>query len=112
MTTYRIITASEDRDRVHNFDRATTNVWPEFMLHDALSNRLWGRLDADFPEYQFIVVDADDQPIAHGNSAPLRYTGEGALTPVEIDCERGEGVYVEPNVWMVHQTLVRPTQEG
>jgi GNAT superfamily N-acetyltransferase len=30
------------------------------------------------------------------------YVVPGALTPVEIDCERDEGVYVEPNVWMVH----------
>jgi len=27
----------------------------------------------------------------------------GALVPVEIDRERDEGVYVEPNVWMVHR---------
>jgi GNAT superfamily N-acetyltransferase len=30
------------------------------------------------------------------------YVVPGALVPVEIDCERDEGVYVEPNVWMVH----------
>ena len=26
----------------------------------------------------------------------------GALAPVTIDCEAGQGVYVEPNVWMRH----------
>ena len=30
------------------------------------------------------------------------YVVEGALVPVEIDRERDEGLYVEPNVWMVH----------
>jgi hypothetical protein len=30
------------------------------------------------------------------------YVVPGALVPVEIDRERNEGVYVEPNVWMVH----------
>ena len=30
------------------------------------------------------------------------YVVPGALVPVEIDRERDEGVYVEPNVWMVH----------
>jgi GNAT superfamily N-acetyltransferase len=30
------------------------------------------------------------------------YVVPGALTPVEIDVERDEGLYVEPNVWMVH----------
>lgn len=28
------------------------------------------------------------------------YIVPGALVPVNIDCERDEGVYVEPNVWM------------
>lgn len=30
------------------------------------------------------------------------YVVPGALVPVEIDRERDEGVYVEPNVWMHH----------
>ena len=30
------------------------------------------------------------------------YVVPGALVPVEIDVERDEGLYVEPNVWMVH----------
>jgi hypothetical protein len=31
------------------------------------------------------------------------YVVPGALVPVEIDRERDEGLYVEPNVWMVHR---------
>jgi hypothetical protein len=30
------------------------------------------------------------------------YVVPGALVPVTIDCERDEGRYVEPNVWMLH----------
>jgi len=30
------------------------------------------------------------------------YVVPGALVPIEIDRERDEGVYAEPNVWMVH----------
>jgi hypothetical protein len=26
----------------------------------------------------------------------------GALVPVEVDHERDDGLYIEPNVWMVH----------
>ena len=32
------------------------------------------------------------------------YVVPGALVPVEIDRERDEGLYLEPNVWMVHPT--------
>jgi GNAT superfamily N-acetyltransferase len=31
------------------------------------------------------------------------YVVPGALVPVEIDRERDQGLYLEPNVWMVHQ---------
>jgi len=31
------------------------------------------------------------------------YVVPGALVPVEVDRERDEGVYVEPNVWMHHR---------
>jgi hypothetical protein len=27
----------------------------------------------------------------------------GALNPIEMDLERDEGIYVEPNVWVVHE---------
>ena len=38
------------------------------------------------------------------------YVVPGALVPVEIDRERDEGLYVEPNVWMVHATPVKPVR--
>jgi hypothetical protein len=31
------------------------------------------------------------------------YVVPGALQPVEIDRERDEGVYEDPNVWMNHR---------
>ena len=36
------------------------------------------------------------------------YVVPGALVPVEIDRERDEGLYVEPNVWMVHPGRLNP----
>jgi len=32
-----------------------------------------------------------------------RYIIPGALNPIEMNIEKDEGVYVEPNVWMVHE---------
>ena len=33
-----------------------------------------------------------------------RYIIEGALNPIEIKLEQDEGIYIEPNVWIVHET--------
>jgi hypothetical protein len=35
-----------------------------------------------------------------------KYVIPGALNPMEMNLEKDEGVYVEPNVWMVHQLKV------
>ena len=32
-----------------------------------------------------------------------RYVISGALNPMEMDLENDRGLYVEPNVWMVHE---------
>ena len=32
-----------------------------------------------------------------------QYVVPGALNPVEINVERDEGIYIEPNVWLVHE---------
>ena len=32
------------------------------------------------------------------------YIIEGALNPIEINLEQDEGIYLEPNVWIVHET--------
>jgi len=32
------------------------------------------------------------------------YIVPGALVPVKIDCERDLGIYIEPNVWMLHKS--------
>lgn len=31
------------------------------------------------------------------------YVVPGALVPIKIDVEQDHGVYVEPNVWMLHR---------
>jgi hypothetical protein len=32
-----------------------------------------------------------------------QYLPTGAAVPVTVDVEAGEGVYLDPNVWVVHQ---------
>jgi hypothetical protein len=34
-----------------------------------------------------------------------QYYVPGALNPVDMDLEKDQGTYVEPNVWMVHELL-------
>jgi hypothetical protein len=49
---------------------ALRDAWPEFLLHDALSNRYWNRLYTEFPGFQFMLVE-DGEVLAEGNSLPV-----------------------------------------
>lgn len=45
-------------------------IWPQFLLHDAVSNRYWGRIYSHYPEFQFALVDGGDV-VAEGNCIPV-----------------------------------------
>ncbi len=48
-----------------------SGIWPEFLLHDTLSNRYWNRLYEDFPSFQFAALDGD-RMVGEGNCVPVR----------------------------------------
>jgi GNAT superfamily N-acetyltransferase len=51
--------------------RVWRDIWPEFLLHDEVSNRYWGRLWDDFPDFQFFLVEGG-RVLAEGNCVPVR----------------------------------------
>jgi hypothetical protein len=62
------------------------NVWPEYNRHGEVTNRFWGRLYEDFPEFQFVLYDDEaDRALAEGHSIPCRWDGTAARLPRGID---------------------------
>jgi GNAT superfamily N-acetyltransferase len=59
----KIVPASETEGRL-------TGIWPEFLLHDAISNKYWGRLYTDFPDFQFVALEGGEL-VAEGNCVPV-----------------------------------------
>ncbi len=56
--------------------------WPEFMLHDPISDQYWSDLFSRFPEYQFGLLDSETgKAVAMGNSLPLHWDGDPADLP-------------------------------
>lgn len=74
--------------------------WPEFMLHDPIANEHWGALFESFPDYQFSLYDTDSDLKFSGGG---RFIIPGALNPVEMNLEKDDGLYVEPDVWIFHE---------
>lgn len=73
MNDYRIITAADDLELILEAEERLMDVWPEFMLNDAVANRLWHRLYDIFPAFQFGMVGVDGEVVALGNSLLLRF---------------------------------------
>jgi hypothetical protein len=54
----------------------TREVWPEYNLHSEDPNRYWFRLLEEFPEYQFVLYDDEQQEvIAEGHTIPCDWDG-------------------------------------
>lgn len=71
---YRIITLADRFDLFDVQDAICEEVWPEFMLHDPVAGKYWGRFINAFKEYQLMLMDGDEI-LAVVNSVPLHIEG-------------------------------------
>jgi GNAT superfamily N-acetyltransferase len=59
-------------------------VWPEFMLNSPVSDQYWDGLFEYFADYQFALLDQDDNRVAGiANSVPLSWKGSLEELPDE-----------------------------
>jgi GNAT superfamily N-acetyltransferase len=79
---YRHVTARERPEIRALSTEVASAVWPRFMLHDPIADRLWHHLYEAWPDYQFAVLD-EDRVVALGNSVPLRWDQAWAELPEE-----------------------------
>lgn len=115
---FQVITPShvDYRDLVRGL---TKEVWPEFMLHDAVANELWHELLDRFPEYQLALYDTENNRVAGmGNSFPLRWEDslenlpEGGWDWAFQEAVNNHKQGVEPNVHCAIQIVVRPDYQS
>jgi GNAT superfamily N-acetyltransferase len=92
-------------------------VWPEFMHHDPVCNRLFGRVRTEYASLQFFSWDDEtDELVAEGNALPAAWDGDPASLPDEgIDAVLEAGFVdgrSEPNVLSALQIMVAPGWQG
>jgi len=57
-------------------DRVDFDVWPAYNTHGDVLNRYWARLYEDFPEFQFVLYDEDeDVVLGEGHTIPCTWDG-------------------------------------
>ncbi|HET7138084.1 MAG TPA: hypothetical protein VFI04_06990 [Gaiellaceae bacterium] len=82
-------------------------VWPDFLLHDAVSNRYWSRLWIDFPDFQFFLVEGE-RVLAEGNCVPVRGMPLAWRAAI-LDAWEGQG---EPDRVCALAIIVSPELQG
>jgi GNAT superfamily N-acetyltransferase len=91
--------------------------WPEFMYHDPVLNRLFGRVISEFAELQFYAWDDErGEVVGVGNAIPATWDGEVASLPeggVDAVVEAGfaDGAPT-PTVLCALQILIAPDFRG
>jgi GNAT superfamily N-acetyltransferase len=92
-------------------------AWPEFMYHDPVLNRLFGRVIEEYPEFQFYAWDDErEEVVGVGNAVPGTWDGKSASLPdggVDAIVEAAfAGGRPEPNVLCALQILIAPDFRG
>jgi len=99
------------RDR--RADELSRATFPEYMHHNAMGWRFWGRLYSDFPEFQVALVDGDEL-VAEAHALPIPWDGTVAGLPSGWDegFELGMTSDEAPAALMALAISVSPAHQG
>jgi len=71
---FKIFTASENELIIKEEMALARKVWPEFMLHDPIAGKYFGKLYSGLTDFQFGAIDITcDKLIAVGNCIPFHW---------------------------------------
>ncbi len=116
MIRYRYTTYAQRPGLLNEARQLNGSVWPEFMFHDAVADRLWDRLEGTFADYQTMWLDGSDRVVAVGNTLPLVWDGAIEQLPIGWDdaferavCDFDAG-RVPTTLCAIQATVDRPLQ--
>ena len=99
-------------------DRIDFDVWPAYNTHGDVLNRYWRRLYEDFPEFQFVLYDEDeDVVLGEGHTIPCTWdrTPEGLPAGIDGMLELGFALREEgraPDALSAMAIEIRPAAQG
>lgn len=77
MPPYKVVTLAEKPELKEALLAIQATAWPEFMMHEAVSNRYWHQLLLEWPQFQFVLWDeAQDEIAAAGHSLPILWEND------------------------------------
>jgi hypothetical protein len=80
-----VVTVAERPELVELAAQSTSDLLPEYNNHGNVLNEFWPRLTEERSEYQFHLLDDDEQILARVRSIPVRWDGTAEGLPPGID---------------------------
>jgi GNAT superfamily N-acetyltransferase len=114
---HRLARVSDEPELWRPANLMCSAAWPEFMLHDPVTDRCWGRLRDDWPEFQLVLVDEAGAVVAASQAVPLRWDGTDDGLPEGWDAQFERSVADldagrEPDTLGAIQIAVAPDRRG
>ena len=81
----KTVSVAERPDLVARAWEETISTIPEYNHHGDVINAYWARLTEERPEFQFYLLNDEDEILARGHSLPLRWSGSVGDLPRGID---------------------------
>jgi GNAT superfamily N-acetyltransferase len=101
----------------HTASLRERTVWPEFLYHDPVLERLFGRVIAEYAEFQFYAWDDEREEVVGGGMAvPAWWDGDAGSLPdggldAVVEARFAEGT-PEPTALCALQILIAPECRG
>lgn len=67
---YKVLLTKDKKELIEVHNKITRESWPEFMLHDSISNNYWTDLFKVFPDFQFLLT-LKNEIVGAANSIPF-----------------------------------------
>ena len=106
-------TRAEPTGKLPHAASLEAGVWPAFMYHDPVLERLFDRVIKEYAEYQFYVWDDErEEVVGAGNAVPATWDGDVASLPeggvdAVVEARFADGA-PEPNVLCALQIVIAP----
>ncbi len=114
---YKFVTTKDRSDLIKKGDEIVVQVWPEFMLHDAVANEYFFQLYSSFPEFQYWLLNGEEI-VGIGNSIPICWNDDlGNLPDEGWDWALKKGfddlkAGIEPNLLCGLSITINPEHQG
>lgn len=113
---YNVVTLRERPGLEQEINRLHNIGWINYMREDPISIQYWHKLLSYFPQFQFVLLNEDDQPMACGNAIPFYWDANINTLPEGWDKVFEKGILdfgsVQPNTLSALAIVVHPNFRG